>query len=26
MVAEENVDEESGAGQIEWYYRQSRAR
>ncbi len=25
MVAEENVDEESSAGQIEWYYRQSRA-
>jgi predicted lipid-binding transport protein (Tim44 family) len=25
MLAEENVDEESSAGQIEWYYRQSRA-
>jgi predicted lipid-binding transport protein (Tim44 family) len=25
MVTEENVDEESSAGQIEWYYRQSRA-
>jgi predicted lipid-binding transport protein (Tim44 family) len=25
MVAEENVDEETSAGQIEWYYRQSRA-
>ncbi len=24
MVTEENVDEESSAGQIEWYYRQSR--
>ena len=24
MVTEENVDEESGAGQVEWYYRQSR--
>jgi len=26
MVTEENVDEESSAGQTEWYYRQSRAR
>ena len=25
MVAEENVDEDSSAGQMEWYYRQSRA-
>jgi len=25
MATEENVDEESSAGQIEWYYRQSRA-
>jgi predicted lipid-binding transport protein (Tim44 family) len=25
MVTEESVDEESSAGQIEWYYRQSRA-
>jgi len=25
IVAEENVDEDSSAGQIEWYYRQSRA-
>ena len=25
MVTEENVDKESSAGQIEWYYRQSRA-
>ena len=25
LIAEENVDEESSAGQIEWYYRQSRA-
>lgn len=25
MVTEENVDEESSAGQMEWYYRQSRA-
>jgi len=25
MVTEENVDEESSAGQIEWYYRHSRA-
>jgi len=25
MVTEENVDEDSSAGQIEWYYRQSRA-
>ena len=25
MVTEENVDEESSAGQIDWYYRQSRA-
>jgi hypothetical protein len=25
MVTEDNVDEESSAGQIDWYYRQSRA-
>ena len=25
LVSEENVDEESSAGQMEWYYRQSRA-
>jgi len=25
MVTEKNVDEESSAGQVEWYYRQSRA-
>ena len=25
MLAQENVDEESGAGQKEWYYRQTRA-
>jgi len=25
MVVEENVDEESSAGQVEWTYRQSRA-
>ena len=25
MLAQENVDEESGAGQMEWYYRQTRA-
>ena len=25
MVAQENVDEESGPGQMEWYYRQTRA-
>jgi predicted lipid-binding transport protein (Tim44 family) len=25
VIAEENVDEESSTGQIEWYYRQSRA-
>ncbi|MCX5838152.1 MAG: polymorphic toxin-type HINT domain-containing protein [Deltaproteobacteria bacterium] len=25
LIAEENVDEESGAGQMQWYYRQTRA-
>jgi predicted lipid-binding transport protein (Tim44 family) len=25
MIAEENVDEESSAGQMQWYYRQTRA-
>jgi predicted lipid-binding transport protein (Tim44 family)/uncharacterized membrane protein YgcG len=25
LIAEENVDEESGAGQMQWYYRQPRA-
>ena len=25
MIAEENVDEDSSAGQVQWYYRQSRA-
>ncbi|MBN2438690.1 MAG: TIM44-like domain-containing protein, partial [Deltaproteobacteria bacterium] len=25
LVSEENVDEESGAGQMQWYYRQARA-
>jgi hypothetical protein len=25
MVTEENADEDSSAGQIEWYYRQSRS-
>jgi hypothetical protein len=26
IVTTENVDEESGAGQMQWYYRQSRAK
>jgi predicted lipid-binding transport protein (Tim44 family) len=26
MISAENVDEESGAGQMQWYYRQSRAK
>jgi hypothetical protein len=25
MIAQENVDEESGPGQLQWYYRQPRA-
>jgi len=25
VVSEENVDEESGTGQMQWYYRQTRA-
>jgi hypothetical protein len=26
MVTQENVDEDSSAGQMEWYYHQTRAR
>jgi hypothetical protein len=25
LIAEENVDEDSSAGQMQWYYRQTRA-
>jgi len=25
MISTENIDEDSGAGQLDWYYRQTRA-